>query len=428
MSGRSLSEAGASGGVLVEDFTPYDRSALWRLNEIYYSERGAAAFNPQGSIPYFATSALSAAKRAARLVAAVVRAQERDGTLGPEDEVQVLEVGCGHGRFATNLFRALRATEAGRALARRIRYALTDYVAATVEGAARSPGLAPLVRARKVVPAALDVTRPEDGLRHGIGGRPLVAAFASYVCCAVPLKVIRKTATGFEEKWIALVKDAPGEWRTPAEFRRVRLEETLSDPVHAQAIRTAVEGLPEATVLYPQAFLDFARVLGARMRPGGLLVVNDFGEARAAALAGLRDPPMHVYGGETLNHPVQFAVFDAFARAAGLSVLRTRVARGGVHTVALRYARTVPGPLRRVFAETYGARARGRDLVDLALAGDARFRKGDLASAARLYRECLKIDPECPEVMRDLGTTLVAAGDVARGRRWLEKARLRLNA
>ncbi len=413
--------AGAGAGAGTQGFVPYAESALWRVHDAYYEERAAAAWT-SGEVPYLATSGYPAARRAVRLVAALVRALEREGALDPGADLWVLEVGCGLGRFAENFFRALASLRTGARLAPRLRFALTDYVEGTVRAAARSPALRPLVRAGRIVPAVLDARAPDAAL-DALGAGPLVAAFASYLCCVLPVVALRKTrAGGFEEKLVALRADGARGVRSVERFRPVRLERALGDPVHARAVRAAVAPFVEARIAYPGAFLDFARALGRRMHRGGALVVTDFGYARRADLARPGDVEPAVYG-RSLNHPVQFALVEAFAREAGLASVRTRAPSGRVHTVALRYGRPIPRPLRRTFARIYERRGRGRDLIELAAFAQDRLRAGDAAGAARDYRECLRREPRCPELALFLARALLHAGEARRALAWLGKGR-----
>src|SRR5207249_833569 len=126
------------------------------------------------------------------------------------------------------------------------------------------------------------------------------------------------------------------------------LEEILPDAAHREVVRRLLDGFGEATLAYPDTFLDMARALRALAKPGGLLLVNDYGSCEAADLEGLYEPVMSHFG-NTLSHEMNFAIFDAFAAVHGLAATRTHAPLRIVHTAALLYAPGTPDAFAREF-------------------------------------------------------------------------------
>jgi SAM-dependent MidA family methyltransferase len=189
--------------LIVEDFLPYDQSSVWRLHDSYFAQCGAEAWT-KGFIPYLATSSYAMARQHARMLVSLVAELGEAGVLDPTDEVRVLEVGSGLGRFAAHVARALAADcgDAGRALRERLRYVMSDYSRKNLTDAIEGGPLAELTRLGRVTPALFDLSKPHE--LHDLAGKALdgtfTAVFANYVCCALPPRIVRKTAEGVFEK------------------------------------------------------------------------------------------------------------------------------------------------------------------------------------------------------------------------------------
>ena len=217
--------------VVVEDFRPYEHSSVWRLHSAYFAACGGRAWTRK-EIPSLATSSYAMARQHARVLVALVADLVDAGVLGADDEVRVLEVGSGLGRFAAHLFLALErhCGPAGVALRERLRYVLSDYAPRTVRDAIALPPLADLHRAGRIVPARLDLCQPDElvDLDGAAVTAPLTAVFANYVCCALPPRVLRKSPEGMYQRLARLAVEPPrgvGDGKTAAEIWREMLED-----------------------------------------------------------------------------------------------------------------------------------------------------------------------------------------------------------
>lgn len=425
--------------VLLEDLVPYDRSVRWRLHDAYFARCGAAAWT-SGTIPYFGLNNPVFARQQARLIVGLVRELEATGALDPRDPVDLLEAGGGLGAFAANLLRALEP-----ALGPRLRYVLSDYSEQTLVEAIRTPALAPLAEAGRVVPAILDLRSPErlTGLDGQSLDRPWTVLLANYVCCATPMKLLRK------EQDLILEKHVRVELRLPQVFSRIgrsadrALRWLLSQPTrpelmerlelsaewkpaepfeapHAEAIRALLGPFTHATLAYPQVFLDFLGGMQRRVRPGGLALVNDFGSALRSDLGGAEEILPEHYG-NALAHELNFGLFDAWCAASGLDLVRTRNPLAPIHTAAIRYQAEVPRTFRKLFLETHVRRSDGEDMIDFTAAAGALAGQGQHLLAARLYRRCLRNEPSDPELYYRLGECCLLGGRPRLARRYLRR-------
>lgn len=420
----------------LEAFVPFHESVLWRIHDAYYAARGTDAWT-QGDIPFLATSNYAIARQHAAFLIEVVASLERAGKLAPGAPVWVLEVASGAGTFAASFTRALDEGlgQPGRALAARLRYVLSDYAARSVLGAIQTPRLRRLAQEGRVVPALLDMRAPE-GLVDLEGrpiGAPLVAAIANYAMCVAPLKVIQKARGTYAQKLVRVATDVPEGVAATADdlvqgyvdaplrgqimkglviesrYDPVELGDVFRDPLHAATVRALLEPFDEATVTYPDVFLDMIRALRSRLCEGGVVLVNDYGSCEREELSGLRDPrPAHF--GNTLSHEMNFAIFEPFAREAGLSLLATRSPLRIVHTAALVNAAAAPEDVSRAFQATEVDCKDGEDMIDLNMAALTHLSENRALRAARLFQQCLEIDPGSAELAFRFGEACVQAG------------------
>ena len=93
------SEAKNEALVVVESPTPYERSLKWEIQAAYYNARGKEAW-VAGDVPYYITSNGAAARQAAMVFYEAIARMERDGAIGPDEPIHVLEMASGIGFFA----------------------------------------------------------------------------------------------------------------------------------------------------------------------------------------------------------------------------------------------------------------------------------------------------------------------------------------
>jgi len=419
----------------LEPATPFERSILWRLHHSYFAQRGIQAWR-EGDIPYFSTSNYAYARQHARFFAAVVEDMEAQGSLKPDDEVWLIEGGCGTGIFAANFLRAIERGEVGKpGLFARVRYLMTDYSEKNVRDALATTRIARYAELGNIVPARYDLTQPTQ--IHVLDRPPvtkkLAFAINNYICCVLPMRHLQRRADGF---WYDLHVEVRAEVEDPTlasperymeaitkeatkhnllknfditwEWRASDPTEKFEDATHIRLLQRIVEGFPEATLGYPDRYIDYLRGLGTIMLPGGAIMTNDYGSTSRSRLQGLSEWRPQFYG-NTFNQDVNLSIFDAFAAEFGWHVLRTQADLASVHTAVLQQAPAGPR-VREAFAKHYGTFGESDDLLDYSNAARSYFQKKESARALRFYMRCADLDPDNAEHRYRVGEAAIEAG------------------
>lgn len=431
--------------ILVEDFVPYDRSVQWRIHDAYFEKRGIAAWS-FGEIPYAATSNYAIGRQHARLLTKAIRELLREGALGADEEIWLLEIGSGLGQFAGNFLRALDegCGAFAREVARRVRYVMSDFSETTVREAIRTPALAPLVATGRLVPALFDLRNPGRLVDlHGAQiAKPLTALISNYVCCVSPMKIFRKEGEGaYSEKYIQVRAEVSGDataarqavaelferptrpelmegLEVEVDWRPAQLEEVFPDGPHPDIVRQTLGSFKEATIIYPYVFLDMLRAIRPAMKPGGIVLVNDYGSCDPSTMEGLQDGRPRHYG-NTVNHGVNFLILDTWCRREGISHVRTDNPFRAVHTTAIRFGREVSPAFASAFARIYDDRHDGEDLLDFVAAARESSTQGSYERAVRFYQRSLQLDPNHLESLFRIGEACIDDDQPERGLHWL---------
>ena len=175
----------------VEGPVAYDRCLLWNRQHRYFANRGARAWTA-GDIPSLGTGSPGVARQHASLVhQALIRLREA-GRLRPR--VTLLELGSGPGLFAWNFMQALLELDRKHAtnFYPQIRFLYSDYSARVVDDARAHPLLRPRADAGRMDFLCLDAVASKSAAAAAADG--LVAIFANYLHCCLPLTVVRRGA------------------------------------------------------------------------------------------------------------------------------------------------------------------------------------------------------------------------------------------
>jgi tetratricopeptide (TPR) repeat protein len=434
--------------VTVEPYVPYDESLPWRLHHAYFQQRGPAAWT-LGEVPSQATSNLGQARQHAAFLSGLVKDLEASGALSADDEVWVLEGGCGSGQFAANFIAALDELEGApenapvSGLASRVRYVISDYAERNIRDVMASERIAPLVNAGRVIPATYDLRDPQR-IRLVDGGtltRALTMFIGNYLCCVLPMKQVQRRETPDGPLWSALWIESRADVTDPAlaspdAYERAITEDAtranllrdlelhfdwrplppgvslathVGDEVHAQILAKMTDGLPLATVGYPVHYLDFMRAIEPLLVEGGAIVTNDYGSTRRERLEGAFERRPQQYG-NSLAQDVNFTVFDAFAAVAGFDILRTNDDLDSLHTAALTPHRFGPHAKREFGAQRVWGRQNGDNLLDFVAVARSLQKQNEHSRALRFWLRCVAIDPYVSEFRYRLGETALDAG------------------
>jgi tetratricopeptide (TPR) repeat protein len=419
--------------VLLEEPTRYDQSFQWRIHDAYFASRGLAAWI-EGEIPHRATGNYGAARQQARSLLALAGELLRTGRLTEDEPIYVLAVGAGLGTFASNFLRALDSLDQP-ALAARVRYLFSDYATANVVEALATRELAPWAASGRLIPARFDVRRPQEifDLQGARLDPSLTAVVANYVCCVCPIRLIRKSEEGYEERYVKLELETDHALDA-AEIRRLCLSQVergqvqeklqremtwrptslgslFEDPFHARVVEKLL-GKAGSLAAYPQVFIDFLRALVPRMKPGGLALINDY-----AVVGESREPSLELYG-NSLNHAVDFDVFDAACAVAGWTLWRTRDPLLILHNAALGLV-----PAREIAFSGREWDDDGDSFIVFRAAARVLAAQGEWLQAARLLRRCLSIEPHSVDVHYRLGVSCLNAEQYALAADYLQKGK-----
>jgi len=450
--------------VTIEPFHRYDQSFRYQLHDAYYAARGIRAWT-ENEIPHEITTNVGTARQHVRLLLAHFLSVE--ARLAPDEPYTVLEVGGGLGRFVRNVFHTLDSlpTYSGRRpeekaedvarFSRRLRYVFSDMSARSLAEAAGSPDLEPLVSAGRVVPALFDVRTPNqlvdlDGAPVLGTGQRLAAVIANYVVCTTPVRIVQrrsaapsveasakrgrnKRASWFEA-WVETAVEAHEDGVTGEGVAR----EILDDPTrkdlmpdllanielrpigksgaedgfaahHERMLERLLSPSPTATVAYPTSFVDAVLALGGQMVPGGLFAVSDLGRGEEKELAGEQLPAPQHYG-NTLNHVINFGIFDTLAAETSSGVIRTRGYLPSIFQAAWTHGEPLPARVRDTFTAHFIEAHEGHELLDLTEAANDASRNQAFHRSTRLFEKALALDPLSPRLHYLLGESCVHSG------------------
>lgn len=426
---------------LIEAFTPYNDSLMWRVHHAYFAQRGAAVWTER-EIPSQGTSNSAQARLHVRLFMALVADLEAAGTLRPGAPVAVLEAGSGSGEFAANFVAAL--ADADPHLAERTRYLMSDYVARTMREAAALPRVAPWVAAGRIVPALFDLMAPDAvrDLEGAVLDDAIALVITNYVCCALPMKPLQLHAPGdWRAPWVetrgllgvgedaaAFVERLIGDATRPDllasletrwEWRPLAAEAWAAlGPFHQAVLAEATAGLEQATLFYPAVWLDFLRGVGERLLPGGVVVTNDYGYVGQDRIDGLHERRPERFA-NCLGQEVQFVIFAAAAAVAGWDILRSSDPLDEVHHAWVG-PRGIGAKARAEHERKHlWGRPEWAHMLDFQAAAEHFQRHGDPEHALRFWQRCAAIDPQHPDFHYHIGETALDLRQVALAERHL---------
>ena len=441
--------------VILQPPTPFDQSLLWRFHDAYFSARGIDAWN-QGEVPYYSTSNYASARQHAGFLTDLVLSQIEEGRLRDDQEIWILEVGSGLGRFAANFLRALEVAcgPAGADVFERIRYVMSDYSEKNLREACATKMLSAHVEAGRVIPALFDLRDPDSlkplgvEIAGGLSGR-FQMVVANYVCCVVPMKNLQfRQAEGWFEQWVRLETSVPdaGPIRPAAEivddmlaaptregmvkglgihweWRGLPLEEVYAKALHRDVLGALVSGLGDATIGYPHGFMDFVDGAERLLAPGGVVLVNDYGSVDRKELAGLSDRKPQIYGNSIANS-INYGVFDAFAEVTGWHLMRSTDKLGSLHSAALRPGIAWTGREEMGFKKNYIHWRGGDDILDFTHTARQCAEKKDYDRALRYWRRAIELEPENPDHHYRAGDTAIDLGQYEMAINFLEEGRV----
>ncbi|MFT5429442.1 MAG: Tfp pilus assembly protein PilF [Myxococcota bacterium] len=326
------------GGVTIQDFCPLNDSVETLVTQRYWLREGLRPF-VQDEMPYVINNSGWAPEAAAAVL--------YDGlaALDSSLELVVLEVAAGVGLFARQVLDALAAADEanGGSVYARLRYIVTDYSAATVDGWVRSGQFDD--HAAHVTLGRCDV---RDLVVWGLDGTPITlpaphTIVANYALDALPSTVVRLVDGELEELMVRTQLPWPeAEIRTRFGCSLKELRANLdSDTLLAvaneleieAAFRPASAGISPWGMIVADHFpdsvpvsanfgaLDFLTFAIGRLAPGGFVFLSDYGPVRMAEFGSLTFT--HRFGHMTTNS-VNFSFIDRYFHNSETEVYAAR--------------------------------------------------------------------------------------------------------
>lgn len=201
-------------GLRIQDERPMRDGLEWQLSQHVWLTQGARPF-VQGDVPYVVNNSGTLSAQVAALLLAAL--DEHPVPAGP---LRVLELGAGVGLFARLLLDALQGlcAERGSDAYDRLEYWVTDASPTSVAHWAACDLFGP--HAGRVVTRACTADQA-----HALQPGPWLAVLANYVLDVLPARVVRYTASGWEQLhascWIRADEATLGRYTTltPQELR-----------------------------------------------------------------------------------------------------------------------------------------------------------------------------------------------------------------
>ena len=400
---------GAGRGTVLEPFGPIWDSAKLRLARASWGRADVNVF-AQLDVPYTGTSSGRLSEDAVQVTLAA-----RQGTA----PLRVLELGAGSGIFARLYLDALaRIAPEVYATAR---YVVTDGSAALLEAQQREGVFAN--HPGRVEARVLDITGDWGDLGE------FDAILGTYILDSLPFDLL---AVRDGETWRRETRSVLDEGGAEAEALRAALAERgdlgrfshLAPFIALQTRHVAVrrgdlpqgDSLPTDTegevlpYLHCHGALDcLARAL-AHLRPGGVMVVSDYGHLEPY---GPHDLVSFQSYGEAASVGLNFPQIEAALAARGdAKVWKAAESGGSLHT---RVVQRLPGgdpgaDLAEVVEDRYGALR----LAALTTAPEAarEFLRGRMYEVARgIYAKALRLEPHNWALMQEIAAMLAGSGD-----------------
>jgi SAM-dependent methyltransferase len=321
--------------VLDAEYRPLSQSSLWDWQRNYYDEQGIRAWS-DAVVPQYITSNAWIATSYAQVVAAWIR--DEAASLDPGAPVDIIELGCGSGRFGYLFLRRLRELVRGI----RVRYVYTDFTDYNLDILRSHPSLQPLVEEGAIDFARFDVENDRelqlsnsgDVLRAGSSRNPLVV-LANYVFDALRNDCFRVTPDSELQSVLVRAETTPGE--TGEQFVLSCDAQTLDAPPYGDdswnaILETYRRLFPGSVVLFPRGALtalDHLReISGGRM----LLVSGDKGYVQEDAVRAGSEPHLAQHG--SFSMMVNYHALGQWTRAIGGRFLQTTHRFAPLHIVA----------------------------------------------------------------------------------------------
>ena len=323
-----------------DDFVPLSRSCLWDLQRRYFDERGIRAWS-EAVVPQYITSNPWIASAYAQVVAAWLR--ECGESIDPKAPVDVVELGCGSGRFGYLFLRRLHELVPSA----RVRYVFTDFTEYNLDVLRSHPSLQPFVAAGQADFALFDVERDRElRLTHGgevISGstaRNPMVFIANYVFDGVRNDCFRFADGAIQQVLVRARRGEPGDGVMDGVTMACELRPVegghYDDPRWNRILETYSRTLRgDVAVLFPRSALTCLQALHELSGGRFLVLSGDKGYVHERALAASGEPQMASHG--SFSMMVNYHAIEQWTAMSGGRSLHTSHLHSPLSVVALTF-------------------------------------------------------------------------------------------
>lgn len=321
---------------VVEEFRPLAECLEWRLSSLHWDTAGVLPF-VDSEVPFLINNTGRLSENAAALLFA--NCLDAGDTL--EDEIRVVEFGAGTGLFARFVLDAFRqiCQQEGRDFYDRLRFCVTDRSPATLRQWEERGVFSD--HSAHVDAAVCDASQPEAVLLQ-----PVRAVFCNYVLDVLPSTVLKRGDNGEARQMMVrthlLRSSAETDGAPRLSLDEIRARAVSNDPAvlaellpllndldmelafqpvpstfHAAADECLAATDGKSSVVFSFCALDVLTAVAAALAPGGIILVNDYGNVGGADNFQL---PGTQRFGNTIALPLNFPVLEKMLAVRGLEV------------------------------------------------------------------------------------------------------------
>lgn len=450
--------------ILLQEACPAAESLIWEVHRQAFAHEGVQAWLDY-RIPYSVTSNIAFARQQARVI--------RDSFTDLAQPLCILELGAGPGFFAHHFFRAWQELDQAEGQILPLRYLLTDFSLATLQGVLAHPVFQSLIASGQLSVYCLDQLLREDlqPLHAPVFETPVQvhAVIANYYACTLPTTLVQGREGGLQEKWcktwLILPEGFPNLEAEQEQALRnwllsLPISQTLSEK-HLQAfeyisaewprsLRTSVlnwasalpfewltwleessyfeplsnscltpeemgllmgaaETLPEQVFPWPRGLWDRLRQLESWLAPGALLLLSDKGYYISSDIL-LADLAQPSQHGNTLAFPLHLDLLSDWLELRGWETAHTPYPFEPLQTLIAAWPAQRQTPWRESFAEHFVLQNLNLDAARLVRAAQDYQNQGEDQLAVGFYQKALVYRPGEPRIVHELVACLIRLG------------------
>ena len=372
---------------LDREHRPLSQSAIWDWQRRYFDEQGIRAWS-DAVVPQYITSNPWIATAYAHVVAGWLR--DLGDTLDAGEPLNVIELGCGSGRFGALFARKLPELAPDV----RTRYVYTDFTEYNLDILRSHPSLQRGVDEGQIDFARFDVendrelrlTHSGDVLGGGTARNPMIV-IANYVFDGIRSDCFRVTADGtLEEVLVRAQRDDEDGPFTFSREPRPAADAVYDDPLWNGILDSYRRTFAGTDLLFPRAALTSLRHLheisGGRL----LLISGDKGYVHEDSLRDGMEPQLSMHG--SFSMMVNYHAVGQWVAAAEGRFLHTAHRVSALQVIAAVFDDRRRGPWRETelaFGEWIERRAPG-DFFELKRAVQTNYETFTLPQLISLIR------------------------------------------